>query len=177
MVGTVGLAPGVPAGELSGGGHEPLPQPHLGLLAELVAELARVDHFADQERAQRGLAGDLFFHRGDEAVAAAGNGLDVVGFLGVVAEDSAQLPDRMGEHRFADEGIAPDRFEELLAATDLTRVPGQLRENGRGPRLEAHRAGRSRELVELNVERPFANPQILLAHIAFPLGVRASPSR
>jgi hypothetical protein len=50
----------------------------------------------------------------DEAVSALGDGLDVEGAVAVVAEESAEAEDVLGERGFFDERVGPDGFEELF---------------------------------------------------------------
>ena len=73
----------------------------------------------------------------DEAVAVAMPGLDVARLLGVVPERLAQFLDAGGEGVVADDGVAPDRGEQLLLGD---RLAGALHQQPQ------HRRGFAREL-------------------------------
>jgi hypothetical protein len=82
----------------------------------------RRDHDRRLVRGARALARD----RGDEAVAAAMNGLDEARRARVVAEELADLADRDGEHRVADGGLGPDVREQVRLGDELLRPRRQV---------------------------------------------------
>ena len=69
----------------------------------------------------------------NEAVAVAMPSLDVARLLGVVAERLAQLLDAGGQGVVADDGVAPDRGEQLLLGDGLAGTLHQQPEDRRRP--------------------------------------------
>ena len=114
----------------------------------------------------RGAAGvSGLVHRGDEAVASAGQGLDEAGGVGVVVEDGADLGDADVEGAVeVDGGLAPDLAAQTVAIHQLARVAREQRQDLKRLRRKADQspvtAQFARAIVQLEdpeAQHPFTS--------------------
>jgi hypothetical protein len=96
---------------------------------------------------------------GDEAVAAAVDGLDVAGRLRVVAEGLAKEADRFGERRVSDEGVLPHAIEQLLPGDDLAGALEQQLEDPENPRRQRDLGAIAPQQAALRIEREGAETE------------------
>ena len=80
-------------------------------------------------QAKRGGHGAVRDQRGDEAIAAPVDGLDVGRLLRIVAEDLPELADGLGQRGVGDEGVLPDGVQQRLLRDDATRAGDEVLED------------------------------------------------
>src|SRR5688572_12444875 len=97
------------------------------------------------------------FNRGDQPVAALGDGLDVARLLRIVAERLAQLDDRLRERVVAHDDAGPHHAQELFARDDLARPLRELKQDLDHLGLHPRGLALERKLVTLRFDRPLAD--------------------
>ena len=92
-------------------------------------------------------------HRSDEAIAAAGQGLDVTGLLGVIRERLTDLPDAEVQPLLEiHEGVAaPDFSLDLLSGNDLATVSGKQDQDFEGLPLQVDHPASPAQLGTLEI--------------------------
>jgi len=95
-----------------------------------------------------------------QAVAALGDGVDVAGAPGVVAEGPAQLGDGGRKGGVADELLRPHRVDDLLSGHRLAGVRGQEDQQVHGPGLELELPGRTGDAAEGGLHEPLPEPEV-----------------
>lgn len=131
-------------------------------LAEIEAgrEQRRCQHREPQSPSQAGFKRrDTTIDRRDESKADARNRLDDGGAPGAVAEGLAQLDDALCERVLGDDGVSPDRAQQLVLTNDLANGGGQAAEHGHGARREAMRVRIPLHAQTPRLDPPWADPE------------------
>jgi hypothetical protein len=98
--------------------------------------------------------------RGDETVAAAGDGLDESGGPGVVGEGVAEFRNAAGEDGLGDELATPHGLKDLFLGDDLAGAGGEEGEQVSELAAEVEAGAAPGDFVERRADEPFADEEL-----------------